>query len=905
MKQPEFGATQFVRGMAWHDIGKPFALGTHRHAPLGYWLLCLAGYPGEGLVALAHGGRQDILARYFQSGGTHLPGVLALCNLLDRLSASTYSLQSRGKGLEAEYHSFQNPFSRLPVAMPGWEGSPAISFRELTQSFEPALWADVRGRLPQAWQDALTADAKRAVEDAKQPLPEPAPLPAGADALEVFMRYMAHYPERTYPSVNDTSLKQHGRLSGILAFVVYRNLEKAKAELFEQRIVSTNGKVNYPQSGSDVEKTVRRNSGGHLVRIAFEGHHDLFENAIRVDDLHGAQELTRLTKAAFKQALAEVLTVPVLAELLTISESQFDLIYLLPQAVESPSAVIHQAHQAAIGQVVAQVAERLAQDFPQIHRRDTLQQLRQQLDDIGYGVRIAPIQSPQEVDFGEFSAKYGGELLRAYREVQDDGAFPPASLPDGANWREKVKHLKPDETCEVCGNYPVLAPPSDLDDADKSGWELHRDYAAHFFRGERERICLSCVARRTLAHGQIAKRMDHLVHPMWKQAESRPGLWQCAPPEEGPVLPPLLAAAVHLDPAKIELADAIAFYIRYRLKGGRVDRSELDIFPTTTYAADANGNVVLLSLQPSQAVMFDTYPYDEAIRLTPEQGAGELILDARLWQDTFVEYYKKIQGGKETARLADPIRQVQPHLARVMERIQHVQRFYDDLYRRLADTAPRLRVLPLDTDYPTLRLLVPADELDEALRRLEACVTETLFSARVGKEDHAALHGLLSRLVPDLLHGTIILFKHKYPLYLALEAERDLFGQLAAGDERVAQAERPSRSAWYGLRLAFSDLRGTLSQVGPKLAEVTYADLAPVLDLARELDRRTVAGRAAVIDRAPVGDEETRRVLVELADALTVIRANKLHKDRAAQELLADDGAKFAPVLFLKTATRE
>jgi hypothetical protein len=890
MAQPEFGITQFVRGMAWHDLGKPFALGTMRHAPLGYWILRLAGYDREALVALAHGhsSSKDTLTRYFRAGGSSLPGILSLCNSLDRLAASTYSMQS--KGLKTDCHSMQNPFSRLPIPISGLLSRFVIPYAKL-QILEKYLWRSLR-TLPAEWQAALTQDTKEGVEASQQPLSAPASLPAGKDTLKVIQRHMANYPERTYPSVNDTSLAQHCRLSGILAFVVYCNLEHAGATLLQKHITYVNRDVQFPVR--DFAGVVRGHLDTHLVRVAFEGHRALYEGAVRVDDLYGTRELTDLTREAFKQALAAELSVPDLAGFLTISESQFDLFFLLPPAEEPLERVIHNAYQAAIGRVTGQVADRLERDFPQIS--GLRPQLRQQLSDIGYGLRIVPVEVPEEADFNQFAARYGNNLLQAYGDSQKYVTFSPANLPDEANWRDDAEALPAAEICDVCSNYPVLPPPDDLNDEDRQEWQRRRDYAAHIFRGEREQVCLSCVARRTLAHGKIAKQMDSIVHSMLEPAG--PGRWRSMPPPDGPDLPPLLTSTIRL-PHDDEMADANAFYARYQRTQDGVDRSALEIFPTTSYAADATGNVVLLALQPTEKALIECYAYDEALKDRIQQAIGETLPDGKLWQETFVSFYKKVEGDPKTAHLAESIRHVQPHLARVMERIQHIRAFYEDLYHHLAEVPfqgfSRLRILPLDIDFPTLRLLLPADQLDKALQTLDRVMTESLFSATY-PEDLARRkqsHQLLELLVPDLLHGAVVLFKHKFPLYLALEAERTLFHHLAMTDERKESTGRPSHSDWYGLRLAFTDLRGTLSQAGPILAEATYTDMGTVLELARQADRRTVL----------VQGETAQYISPELARALTMIRTTRtILTPSQAKELNRKE--IFPPVLFLKQAIR-
>lgn len=911
MAPSHIGVTEFVRGMAWHDIGKPFALGTPRHTVLGHWLLQLAGYRGEALVALAHGGRgrDELLVRYLQLGGTSLPGVLLLCSSLDRLAASVYSLQSRGQ--KSSRHSWQNPFSRLPIAIPGWHGAPIIPHHDLEQTFEPALWASMRSELPAEWQSALTNETKKLVESGRADgsLLHPAPLPAGNDAIEVLVRYMNHYPERTYPSVNDTSLAQHCRLSGILGFVTYRNIQAGEHKdwLDASITLSNGGRLDKPIP--DAPRAVREHLTGSLVRVAFEGHRSLFRNALRVDDIHGARELTHQTRSAFDRAMTAELGVPDLARFLAISESQFDLAYLLPLQEEPVEGIVHRAYETALSQVATAVFERLAPDFPQIAEQRA--ELKRQLGEMACVIRISAVEPPKETGFNGFAAQYGHNLLQAYLDCSKGVASPMTVLPDGINRRDHITVPDASKFCEVCGDNPVLTPPENLDNDGRVRWQKRCDHAAHNFRGEREALCLSCVARRTMAQGKVAKKLDPIVHPMLKQEGDQLGVWHSEATADGPPLPPSMAPTVQLM-LDDDMVDMGAFYVRYRRTREGVDRSALDVFPTTSYAADVTGNVVLISLEPTDE-LFACYAYDEALQQfdpCPQPSRFSATESVALWQVGFAQGH--LEAGQRTQNLreqgrsvpdwSEPVRHVRPHLARVMERIRRIQLFYDDLYCRLADTPPRIRVLPLDTEYPTLRLLVPANELDKVLRRLEESVTETLFSAQP-EEDRAGLHKLLSLVVPDLLHGTVILFKQKYPLYLALEAERDLFRQLQDSDPEDRLADRPGNASWYGIRLGFSDLRGTLSQVAPQLAEVTYADLLPILDLADVVDRRTVTGRGAITNRAPTADQCTRQILTQLANAVTVVRAKRIGLDQE-KALALNEERNFAPVLFIKRATR-
>lgn len=909
MIEPNFGITQFVRGMAWHDVGKPFALGTAKHAALGYWLLSLADYKGEALVALAHGhtSKRDTLSRYFWAGGKPLPGILTLCNSLDRLSASVYSLQSRGTEEYLRFHSLQNPFSRLCRSFLQSNAVFNIFKDDLGNKVEQPLWTDLLTELPPQWQHRLTYEEKTAIEKSES-LPSFDSLPAGADALRILRRYMDYYPERTYPAVNDTSLTQHCRLSGILAFIVYRNIERKSSDLLNKSITFSNNDIVDPIE--DAPTIIREHLTASLVRVTFKGHRSLYEKAVRVDDLNGARQLTDLTREAFKRTLADKLDVPDLANFLTISESQFDLVYLLPTD-ESLAKKIDRAYQLALEQVAGTVLERLEQDFPQIS--DQKKELERQLLGLVYGFKEIAVSIPPKsvVDFNQFAADYGNNLFEAYKTaLKEDAAFPKIKLSNITDITEHTAPLLAKETCQVCGNYRILTPPDDLPEKEKAMWQTYHDYAGHVFRENRERLCLSCVARRTLAYGAIAKnnRLHKTVHDMLKADDTQPGLWRGVPATErdGPALPPLLQASVKLTGKAGELIERGAFFVRCR---GKNDCSELDIFPTTSYAADATGNLILLALRPTET-LFACFPYSRIIVKIKKQQEEDLV-EYQWLKKSFVDFHDGVKERDD--KLAGPIRYVQPHLARVMERIERIKQFYETLWHALNDA--KLRVLPLDLDYPTLRLLVPADDLDTVLRILDQVMTETLFSAiykrnekgGVNIQDRQRLHNLLALLIPNLLHGIAILFKHKYPLYLALEAERDLFRQLEESepDDDPDKRTRPNNGQWYGLRLAFSDLRGTLSEVAPMLAEVTYADLGTVIDLAQRIDRRTITGRTNIVNTISL-EPKAAKELTRLADDLFTIRADRQGiKDDDVETLLAKNGKLFKPVHFIKTAMRE
>jgi hypothetical protein len=185
------------------------------------------------------------------------------------------------------------------------------------------------------------------------------------------------------------------------------------------------------------------------------------------------------------------------------------------------------------------------------------------------------------------------------------------------------------------------------------------------------------------------------------------------------------------------------------------------------------------------------------------------------------------------------------------------------------------------------------------LQVLDQVVTESLFSATYFEdlEKRKDAHDFLSLIVPDLLHGAVVLFKQKFPLYLALEAERDIFHQLEISDPTNPQGKRsrPGNADWYGFRLGFSDLRGSLSEVGPLHAEATYGNLGTVLDLVKHVDRRTIVQYA----------KTATYVTPELARAQALVRANQISRTsvKKVQQMNQDEDL-FKAVYFITRAIR-
>lgn len=912
----------FVRGMAWHDVGKPFYLGSERHSRLGYLWLDALGYPAEALITLAHYGKcLDVhLRRYWEvtRASTEAPAVLAAANALDRAAAVTYSFMGdrppdpKGK----THHSWQNPFSRLPQTSPVFNGpfdvilarmqqrdrsdSVHSSFtrylkgwhRTETNKLSDESWTILSG----AFREALKEDNWERV--GKIP-PEQRDL-----VLDALLDCTARYPERTYPPMNDTTLKQHAHLSGVLAFVLHRNLKARDSGFLTQTItlkgetVQLNGQPLDEHLG---QLMAMKHLDGFLARISLEGHRDMFANAVRLDDLHGTRALAERTLDALIAALAEQLGVPDLAEFLVVTHTPFDVTYYLPASLgkEGIRQAIAAAYDAALDKVTDELIEDLERDFRGAKERldwpSQRNDLKQQLHSLAYGLSVLLVAVDERADFDKFTADFAKALVAAYENSLKVSPFPRKE------WRRVRANLELPggeegsihDICDVCETHPIY-----LAFNRQMGWDEYLRKAIHTFRGEPEQICVSCIARRILAHGIVeSKPLQKMLH--FEEAMQTVRV-QRAP--DGPSLPPNLARSATFATKDDHLDMGAAFVRQTRSREKRERGESMDVFPTVHYAADETGNVALLTLGPTQA-LFRRYDHANIIRLLKEKepdlkelGIAYEAKELReAFEATFVNYYLQVE--EEVQSLTGEVSTVRPHLARVLARIDQVNHFYLALQRRLEECP--LRVLPIDIKYPTARLMVPADQIDAALKVLDQAIAEDLFSASLGQAERA----FLGRLVPPLLRGSVVVFKEKYPLYLVLEAERVLMQRLKEAPANqywgkplpLKEKVQPERH-WFGLRLGLCDLRGTLAERGPWQGQILWGGLSEVVDLEQGVDRVTVL-RKAILEQEPV--------MKPLADALALIRANVVPGTDLADVWRLENPALFRPVLFLKRLTRE
>lgn len=903
---------------------------------------------------------RDYLTR---PGAGAAPAIVSLTYPLDRVAAASFSLIAAKIKEDRWHHSFQNPFTRLTLhseiasgvfeaqqnrergeTWQEWQNlNPppldrlcqkhlldilSAAVPELVKDFERILkitsWKPSRdSRKPKSdsysplgatrlgpdeltlkgwcnglleWLEANQIEDWLVAKDAAARWGVEATSGGHHALLALLLRYLDEYPERTYAAANDTALAHHTRLAALLGFVVWHNLAHAKSPLLDETIVMQNGvlwlknrnealDVLTGHADNSAEETVRDHLGLWVTRIAFAGHQALFESAVRLDDLHGSRRLTDLVRRQFKGALARELGVPDLAEILPISETPFELFYLLPSCwpeadIESKIArAFSTATDAVLNDPADGLLGLLERDFrkatPPLDFRAQAHELRNQLLQLGFGLRmvaVRPSSGDATIGFKVLANTFGHQLLDAYQESLRFLTAPRAQL-QGTMLAMLDEDDRPiGEVCQACLVHPVHEPFH----ARVTG-DPYLQKVTHIFRGEPEALCLSCIARRVLSHGyvQVASlekmlQLDTATDQV--TASSRAGL---------PPLPPALVRQTTC--AVDDYVDLGAAFARRR--AGRTD--ELEVFPTVAYAADAESNVALLSLTHTED-LFAEYGYSDLVN-------NWHALPAAPWRNSLKDTL--IQQCEDFHQHVAEITCAKRHIARVLTRIRLLDRFYHAVAPALDNAG--IRALPLDQDFPRLRVLVPADRLSSALRVLSATLARELLSVPGGQlPDTAAWQRMLLR---PLLLGSVIVFKQKQAIYLVLEAERNLLARLAgASEEEIAEGESvASAEAWRGLRLGFADLRGTLTELGAWQAQVTAGNLTEVLRLAGQVDRSTMNSFVAALGTPDPGQSARN-----LAEAGLYIRAAWLGLARTDVDRLIQPPI-YRPLHFLKSMARE
>jgi len=747
---------------------------------------------------------------------------------------------------------------------------------------------------------------------------------------ECLEKYQYLCGERTYPAPNDTALREHARLSAVLAYIVYANLLAEDSDLLRWRICRDPDQGSWWIGAGDdlyslkeftqweaspgAMRIVIAHLGCQLVRVCFTGLQDLFDNAVRLDDLTGVRELLKpddetrpSLKTVFKRhfalallklscpdaTLADVddgLPGSTLADILPLSEGLFDAVYLVPDcysrdAIESAALkAYYQAWDEITAERVMKVIEKDFEDFAQLLRLEEWKdEVKAQFTQLPLSVVVRSAEMPklENDDFRGWMVAFGRQLLETFKGIREAVAVPRDQISEWLVQAEKERKEGLDTVCDVCGanladpEFNRLVPV-----------EPRFQIVVHRRGGEWERICRSCVGLRALAHGvRKAEPLERMIQPDGKWYIRVQGSEQ----EDDPKPPPgLLQGRFPL--GNEEYKDLGVAFVRWREPG-----KSLDIFPTVGYAADDKSNVALLALTASPA-LFESYDYHQG----REQAKARAGKDASNWRKYFEEV---VHWAEENhPELVEGMLKVEPHQARVMTRIRLLDEFYQTLPAKIEHWKEPIRTLVLQAEYPLVRVLVPAARLSDVLAALETSLARDLFSA-VWEGCEEETRRLLAAILPPLLLGSVVVFKEKYPLYLALEAERVLMQRLREAPANQYWGTPLDRDKtpqpadnWFGLRLGLCDLRGTLAERGPWQGQILWEHLGEVVELEGKVDRVTVL-RKGILEQEPK--------MKPLADALALIRASVVPGTDPDTVKRLKNPALFRPVLFLKRLTRE
>lgn len=933
----------FVRGMAWHDIAKPLYLGHEKHPAVGYAFLSALGHPVESLVALSHARLEKMLNVYYRHrrppADHSLPPYLALTSALDVLASVTYSMEETDPGkIELANPSAQNPFSRLPLRDEddqqedkglGLIASSGKSGEFTREKFARHFWKMVESFLGRRPAPVKLNDTLRDYNDAAALIAALQSVP-NEKIWEHLRKYQNLCGERTYPAPNDTALREHTRLSAALAYIVYANLLAEDSDFLRWRIfrdpnqgswwigagdnLCSLKKFTQWEASPGAMRTVIGHLGCQLVRVCFTGLQDLFDNAVRLDDLTGVRELLKpddetrpSLKTVFKRhfalallklscpdaTLADVddgLPGSTLADILPLGEGLFDAVYLVPACYprDKIGNAALKAYRAAWGEITAERVIKVIwgdfKDFAQVlGLKEWEGEVKAQLARLPLSVVVRSAEMPklENDDFRGWMVAFGKRLLETFKDIREAVAVPRDQISEWLVQAEKERKEGLDTVCDVCG-----ANPADPEFNRLVPVEPRFQIVVHRRGGEWERICRSCVGLRALAHGvRKAKPLERMIQPDGKGHILVKGSGQEGDPMPPPGLP---QGRFPLEEKKHK--DLIAAFVRWREPG-----KSLEVFPTVSYAADDESNVALLTLTASPA-LFESYDYRQG-REQAKARAGE---DAINWR----KYFEGVVHWAEEnhPELVEGMLEVEPHQARVMTRIRLLDEFYQTLPAKIEHWKEPIRTLVLQAEYPLIRVLVPAARLSDALAALETSLARYLFSAAwEGCEEET--RRLLAAILPPLMLGSVVVFKEKYPLYLALEAERVLMQRLKEAPANqywgvpLDRDETPQPAdAWFGLRLGLCDLRGTLAERGPWQGQILWEHLGEVVELEKRVDRVTVL-RKGILEQ----DAEMK----PLADALTLIRASVVPVTELGAVKRLEDPALFRSVLFLKRLTRE
>jgi hypothetical protein len=409
---------------------------------------------------------------------------------------------------------------------------------------------------------------------------------------------------------------EHGRLCENLALMVGANMLLNDNNRAHFDPIPLDSVISWDKEA--ITKRVLPHINGLLVRISFDNLKNLYESAIRVDDMHGVREFLgkpgqggKTLRAMYCEGIdalvAEIIgDESINGKIRPLNDFPFELIYLLPNIDREK---FQKRANALSFDIAKKTADELNNTFiddfkkiPAIEGAQPVPSLDGQLlveliKPFLPNVHIQPIcPQPSDIGLSEAKIEFSKVLTAGYQSVRQHAETKPADC----NFHIKSAMTRSSDAgsrCDVCGlNEPFTEFYAYYDRQANEGRDfLHKVMFDQ--KEEPERLCAFCLCLRVLSHGK--NKLEWLSKLLSYDDTARQV--RISPTATGAFIPPSLKPACRIEPGSASTMDMEACFVRKKSR-------ELEVYPTIGCVADQNSNVALLCLEAGAAV-YETYDF--------------------------------------------------------------------------------------------------------------------------------------------------------------------------------------------------------------------------------------------------------------------------------------------------------